>query len=319
VSTLEPVSPFEPASETEIPAGADWIHQVKWDGVRILVYRDDRGCRLFNRKGNERTGNYPELAAVESYCSASSVILDGEVIALGKDGKPSFHEVMRRDGIRRSDRVEAAVQTVPVAYMIFDLLYLDGEWLLKEPLFRRQERLEAVIRPGPHVQLVPSHEDGEALYALMKQQGMEGIVCKRRDSLYTLGGKDRRWVKVKNYGDLIAVVGGFTLNGGIVNAVLLGIYDGRGDLHYIGHAGTGRLTRKDWAEWTVRLQEIERPDNPFKNRHPEMKGSYWVIPKYTLKVQFAEWRWREGRTLRQPSIQAFVDIPPEQCVFDEWR
>ncbi|MDB5052920.1 MAG: ligase [Bacilli bacterium] len=95
---LEPVIPFEPIRSNSIPEGSVWIHQIKWDGVRVLTYYDGFKCRLFNRKLNERTNQYPELLDVKSYCHSDSVILDGEIIALGSDGKPSFHEVMRRDG-----------------------------------------------------------------------------------------------------------------------------------------------------------------------------------------------------------------------------
>lgn len=313
---MEPIIPFEPVSRTSVPEGEQWIHQVKWDGVRILTYYDGNVVRLFNRKRNERTVNYPELQDIRSYCSAESVILDGEMIALGADGKPSFHEVMRRDGIRRADRVAAAAKLVPVAYMVFDVLYYNGAWVTGRTLKERSELLQSILKPERRVQLVPSFPDGEALFRLMKEQGMEGIVSKDSNSAYALDGKDERWVKVKNYGDLLAVIGGFTLNSGVVNAVLVGVYDRQGQLYYIGHVGTGRLARSEWAALTDKLKPLLIGMKPFANEHPEMKGAYWVEPRFVVKVQYTEWRWKEGRTLRQPSIQAFVDADPADCVFD---
>ncbi|ALS25297.1 DNA ligase [Paenibacillus naphthalenovorans] len=313
---MKPVIPFEPVSESLVPSEDRWIHQVKWDGVRMLTYYDGRQCRLFNRKLNERTFQYPELTEVQKYCRADSVILDGEIIALGKDGKPSFHEVMKRDGIRKLDRVPQAMRQVPVAYMLFDLLYYDGQWVLNKPLSARLELLNQTIIPGPVIQIVPSYDDGAALFQMTRQQGLEGIVSKELHSTYSINGKDRRWVKVKNYGDIAAVVGGYTLNGGIVNAVLVGVYTAEGKLWYIGHVGTGKLKKSEWVELTAKLKPATIRDKPFDNEHPEMKGAYWVEPKLVVKLQYTEWRWQEGRTLRQPSIQAFIDVPPRECVFD---
>lgn len=313
---MMPVIPFEPVSESRVPSEDRWIHQVKWDGVRMLTYYDGRQCRLFNRRLNERTFQYPELTETREYCRAESVILDGEIIALSKDGKPSFHEVMKRDGIRKLDRVRQAMRQVPVAYMIFDVLYYNGQWVLNKPLCVRLELLKQTIIPSPAVQIVPSYADGEALLEMTRQQGLEGIVSKELHSTYSIDGKDRRWVKVKNYGDILAVIGGYTLNGGIVNAVLVGVYTPEGKLLYVGHVGTGKLKKSEWVDLTSKLKPATIPDKPFVNEHPGMKGAYWVEPKLVVKLQFAEWRWREGRTLRQPSIQAFMDVPPRECVFD---
>ncbi|WP_019534754.1 RNA ligase family protein [Paenibacillus ginsengihumi] len=313
---MEPIIPFEPVSRTSVPEGEQWIHQVKWDGVRILTYYDGSEVRLFNRKRNERTVNYPELQDIRSYCSAESVILDGEMIALGANGKPSFHEVMKRDGIRRAERVKTAAKLVPVAYMVFDVLYYNGAWVTERTLKERNELLKSILKPERRVQLVPSFADGEALFRLMKEQGMEGIVSKNANSSYALNGKDERWVKVKNYGDLLAVIGGFTLNAGIVNAVLVGVYDRQGRLYYIGHVGTGRMARSEWAALTDKLKPLLIGVKPFVNDHPDMKKAYFVEPRFVVKVKYTEWRWKEGRTLRQPSIQAFVDADPADCVFD---
>ncbi|MCF2716961.1 ATP-dependent DNA ligase [Paenibacillus sp. 203] len=313
---LKPVIPFEPELSEKVPVDATglWRYEIKWDGTRILTYHDQGSTRLFNRKQHERTLLYPELALFPSYCKADSVILDGEMIALGADGKPSFHEIMRRDLIRRTDRIQSAYEAVPATYMLFDIVYLNGEWVHLKPLQERLELLHQIIIPNERIQLAPAHPDGQALFQVMCSQGMEGIVCKKLDSPYTLGGKDGRWVKVKNYGDIIAVIGGYTLNGGIINAVLLGQYDKQGMLRYIGHVGTGKLTREDWRQLTERLLPHTISERPFSNRPDRHQDAFWVQPMFTAKVQYSEWRWQEGRTLRQPSIQAFVNQGLDQCI-----
>ncbi|MET3211438.1 UNVERIFIED_CONTAM: bifunctional non-homologous end joining protein LigD [Paenibacillus sp. PvR008] len=313
-SEMKPVIPFEPVQSEQIPTEGLWRYEIKWDGTRIMTYHNQGSTRLFNRKQHERTLLYPELALFSSYCQADSVILDGEMIAMGSDGKPSFHDIMRRDLIRRTDRIQAAYEAVPATYMLFDILYLDGEWVHRKPLAERLELLHQVILPNERIQLAPAHPDGQALFQVMRSEGMEGIVCKRLDSPYTLGGQDGRWVKVKNYGDTIAVIGGYTLNGSVINAVLLGLYDKQERLRYIGHAGTGKLTRDDWRQLTERLMPHTISARPFVNEPNRHRDAIWVQPMYTAKVQYSEWRWQEGRTLRQPSIQAFVNQDVEQCI-----
>lgn len=144
---MNPIIPFEPVRSDQIPIGDNWIYQVKWDGVRILVYRNDDGIRLFNRKKHERTEQYPELIE-PGWASTNSFIADGEVIALASDGKPSFHEVMRRDGIRRLERIPQVRQEVGIVYMIFDLLFLDGEWITHYPSINRQKLLRQTVTPN---------------------------------------------------------------------------------------------------------------------------------------------------------------------------
>jgi len=310
---IKPIVPFEPVSAETVPQGPEWVAQIKWDGVRLLAYYDGQEVRLFNRRRHERTGNYPELLDAGIYGRASSFVLDGEVIALGPDGKPSFHQVMRRDGLRRLDKVTLAAREVPITYMVFDIVYLNGEWLTKQPLSYRLEKLQEIVRPGPHIQPVTSYDDGDALYQATKQHGLEGIVVKKKDSPYLPGEKRDFWRKVKHYRDLIAVVGGFTLNNGIANALLLGLYDEDGRLLYIGHSGTGRLSQQDWRDVTASLKSLVRSTSPFGNKVEREKEAIWVEPCLTVKVKFAE--WTPAGYLRQPSIQAFVQIPPEECVF----
>jgi len=312
---MEPIIPFEPIRSDVIPVGDPWTYQIKWDGVRVLAYVDGGSVRLFNRRLNERTLQYPELTG-PALGAASSFVLDGEVIALGADGKPSFHEVMRRDGIRRLDQVPRARAEVAIVYMVFDILLLNGESLLKQPLRDRAALLANAIVPGEHVQLVASYPDGSALFDAARQMGMEGIVCKDLGSVYAPGAKDGRWVKVKNYGDLVAVIGGYTLRDGIVNAVLAGLYRG-GTLTFIGKVGAGKLTGADWRQLTDKLSALTCAECPFDETHPDMRGAYWAEPALTVKIMYAEWRRHEGRHLRQPSIQALVDIPPEQCLWEQ--
>lgn len=170
---LQPVTPFEPVLASVLPSGDQWIAQIKWDGVRMISYYDGSHAELINRRGNRRTLQYPELDGPESYCRAGSFILDGEIIALS-GGKPSFHEVMRRDSLKNEAAIRAVQPQVPVLYMVFDMLYCNGIWLLDQPLFRRQELLKEMLLPHPHVQQVPSYPDPAQLLTAARQAVWKG-------------------------------------------------------------------------------------------------------------------------------------------------
>lgn len=307
---LKPVVPFEPVRTETLPAGPEWIAQVKWDGVRILTYYDGDMTRLINRKGNERSKQYPEFMNVSSYCRADSVILDGEMIALAGD-KPSFHEVMGRDSLRREAEIRFAVKQIPAIYMIFDVLYHNGEWVTGRSLADRQDLLQEIVIPSGTIQLVPSYTDGELLFAVMKERGWEGVVSKRLDSTYALGGKDGRWQKLKLGYDLYAVIGGVTYRDGVMNALLLGLYDENGQFVYIGHTGSGKLNQPAWRSLAEQISILTVKERFFHNIPQRIKGAVWTRPLLTVKVQFME--WTPGGTMRHPVLQGMADVPPESC------
>lgn len=306
---MKPIIPFEPIATDLIPDGFEWVGQIKWDGVRVLTYFNGSRLRLFNRRLNERTYHYPELVHVHNYCSANSVILDGEIIAL-KEGKPSFSQVMKRDGITNLSKVKSISKTVPIIYMVFDVLYYNEEWITSAPLSTRQSLLEKIISPKDYVQVVDNFQDSKTLFEVVRQNSMEGIIIKDINSTYLINGKDSRWRKKKFYQDIIAVVGGVTYRGSLVNSMLLGLYDHKGKLWYIGHVGTGKLTQEDWRNLTKAVKLILAPTNPFENSPPRIKEAVWLKPVLKVKVKFSE--WTKGQILRHPSIEAFVDLPSQK-------
>ncbi|MEK4062830.1 MULTISPECIES: ATP-dependent DNA ligase [Paenibacillus] len=311
---LQPVIPFEPVLAAQLPSGGEWIAQIKWDGVRMLSYYDGSHAELINRRGNRRTPQYPELAEPRSYCRAGSFILDGEVIALS-GGKPSFHEVMRRDSLKNEAAIRAVRPQVPVLYMVFDILYCNGLWLLDQPLSRRQQYLNEMLLPHPHVQNVPSYANPAELFSAAQSGSLEGIVCKDVNSTYAPGGKDKRWQKRKIISDVTAVAGGVTFRDGIVNALLFGLYDDKGKLHYIGHAGAGRMTAANWRNVTAAAHRLTVPKMPFAALPQRSKDAVWIKPELVFKLHFLE--WNSSGTFRQPVIQAQVDLPPQSCRIEQ--
>jgi bifunctional non-homologous end joining protein LigD len=309
---VEPIFPMEPTSSPQIPKGDQWVAQIKWDGVRILTYYDGENVELFNRKKNERTFHFPELTTW-NYFDATTAILDGEVIAMGKDGLPSFHEVMRRDGLRNLSKVPMVMESVPITYMVFDVLYFNGSWVHERPFEERMTLLKDHLLPHPHVQLVETQEDGEALFHTIQKFGMEGVVMKERNSSYVMDAKKPTWQKVKIVRDVNAVIGGFTTKLGVANALLVGLYDDHGGLWYIGHVGTGKLTKEEWRNITQVLDGIKQEQSPFSNQPSRKNEAIWVKAEKVVKIHFAE--WTTGQSLRQPSIQSFLEVDPASCTF----
>lgn len=311
---LELIKPFEPMVTKKLPVGEQWIAQVKWDGVRILTYYDGNAVGLFNRKKHERTMQFPEITDITNYCKAKSIILDGEVIALA-EGKPSFHEVMKRDGISRLENLPWLMQSTPAIYMIFDVLYVNGEWITNQPLQARQLILKENLLVRENVQLVENFSEIEQLFSVVQQASLEGIVCKDLNSAYAINGKDKRWLKIKNYHDLFAVVGGVTYNGNQVNALLLGLYNDVGKLKYIGRVGSGKIKDAEWHRFTHRIKPLIISERPFINKPEKATHLAWLKPEITVKITYIH--WTEAELLRQPVIQAFVDIPLRECTFNQ--
>lgn len=304
-------APMEPKLSHQIPIGENWIAQVKWDGVRILTHVLDSEVTLWNRHGRKRTHQYPELLNAHEYVGQHSVILDGEMIALGDDGKPSFHEVMRRDGIRKLGRVATVMRQVPVFYMVFDILYLDGTWCVNFNQAKRNDLLKQTIVETSYLQCVKSDRP-EVIHAVTAQFGLEGIVAKRLDSLYTFAKKSGNWIKVKHYQDAIVVIGGYTVNDAdIANALLVGLYDEHDQLIYIGHVGSGRFTQMEWKDLTSRLRELRVPNAQFTHYPRSTRDALWVAPLITVKIHYMQ--WPKNMYLRQPSIQAITDVKPKEC------
>lgn len=313
---LKPIYPFEPISTSIPPKGDNWVTQIKWDGVRVLLYFDGNETKLFNRRMNERTLQYPELLDVSAFCKAHSVILDGEIIALDQS-KPSFYEVMKRDSLKQTQKIKHSLARIPVTYIIFDVLFYNGDWVTDRPLEYRQALLEKMIIPQNNLQIAQNFDDGKALFDQMKQYQMEGVIFKDLRSTYSINGKDGRWRKQKVMKDLYAVVGGVTFRHNIVNSLLLGIYTNDRELIYIGHAGTGKLTQRDWATITEDVKEKQVTQRPFINEPERSKNAIWVKPELTVKVEYLE--FTPGGTMRHPSIQAVVNLDRSECTVDQLK
>jgi bifunctional non-homologous end joining protein LigD len=298
-----------------------WAYEVKWDGVRAIGYVEGGRLRLESRNGRDITSRYPELRELGRALGAREAIVDGEVVAFGDDGRPSFQRLQGRMHLTSDHAVRRLAEREPVAYVIFDLLYLDGHSLMALPYLERRERLLELGLDGPAWQ-TPAHHvgDGEALLEASRAQGLEGVLAKRVDSPYTPGRRTSAWVKVKNVRRADVVIGGWLPGegnrAGRIGALLVGYHDDdeARALRYAGRVGTG-FDRAELDRLQRLLEPLERDTSPFVGRQPP-RGSHFVEPRLVCAVDYAE--WTQARTLRHPVYKGLRDdVAPEDVVFDD--
>ena len=286
------------------PPRTAWAYEMKWDGVRAVVYVDGGRARVMSRNDRDITVSYPELRELGAALGTTQVVLDGELVAFDSHGRPSFSTLQQRMHIGDAAAARRLAASVPVVYVIFDLLHLDGRSLLREPYDSRRELLEALGLAGPSWQVSPAFSAPAAdVLRASHEQGMEGVIAKRRDSRYEPGKRAPAWRKIKHVRTQEVVLGGWRPgNGrraGKIGSLMLGLPEG-GKLRYIGQVGTG-FTDALLADLGARLARLERKSSPFAAELPSAvrRDARWVTPKLVGEVAFTE--WTPDGLLRHPS------------------
>jgi bifunctional non-homologous end joining protein LigD len=317
----ELVRPMLATASAELPEADDeWAYEFKWDGVRTVAYVDGGRVRVLSRTDRDTTSSYPELRGLGEALGSLQVVLDGEIVALDETGRPSFEALQPRMNTSEPGRVRRLADSIPVTYMIFDVMHLDGHSALKIPYSERRRLLDGLGLAGPHWATPPSETGGGAvMLKAARDAGLEGIVAKRLDSPYRPGARDPSWLKVKNFRTQSVVIGGWAAGQGHLEgdlgALLVGI-PGRGGLDYAGRVGTG-FDAAERSALRGRLSSLARDTSPFARAVPrsEATGVRWAEPELVGEVRFSEWT-RSGR-LRQPAWRGLrPDQRPEEVVVE---
>lgn len=303
------LKPMEPQPRREPFDSPRYYFQIKWDGVRILAFAENGELRLQNRRGNDRTFQYPELREIGDLLGGREAILDGEVIAL-EGGKPSFPRVMQRDQCFREQMLNYLRKAHPVTYCVFDLLFLEGEDLTLAPFSCRQEMLGRLLTGSSGtIYINENFDSGKDLYCQMVNRQWEGVVAKDKSSRYVWGPKKSPcWLKIKFRRQQLCLVGGLSFSKGAPSALLLGAYRDR-DLTYIGKAGSG-LSRQDLLELN-RLAARHTRGKPCFVNPPRGRDLVWLEPDLTVLVEYAE--WTGNLQLRAPVVKGFTSRPPGEA------
>ncbi len=318
------ISPMLAESIEEPFDGAEWLFEIKWDGYRAVAFIENGKVRLVSRNQNELTARYPELKDMAKAVKARNAIIDGEVVALDADGKPSFSLMQQRTGFRPGGKRGPINADVPILYYAFDLIYLDGEDWRRVNLEDRKNKLASIIKPGDSLRYSDHYpEQGRALFDLAKSRGLEGIVAKRRNSCYE-ERRSREWLKIKIRHQIECVVGGYTEPEGSrahFGSLVLGLYDKQGRLIHVGQAGSGFNQKSLAAIWKT-LKSLETNKNPFYGEVEALRKVSWIKPELVAEIEYSEWTHGTGAgsgpKLRAPVFQGLRDDKsPKECTLDQ--
>jgi bifunctional non-homologous end joining protein LigD len=283
----------------------DWVFETKWDGFRLIAKTAGEKTSLYSRNGNEVTERYAEVARALGSIKRQAVI-DGELVALDAHGRSRFQLLQN---VRRGK--------ARLRYYAFDLLFLDGRDLRREPLLERKRRLRSIIRRHALIRYSShSRRHGIAEFDKAQRAGEEGVVAKRAAGLYYSGHRTREWLKIKATHEQEAVIVGFTAPRGTreyFGSVVLGVYH-KGRLVYVDHSGGG-FSRQMLKTLHTRMMKLKTDKKPFAGV-PHEDQITWITPRLVCQVKFAE--WTDSGEMRHPVFLGLrTDKPARQVRREE--
>jgi bifunctional non-homologous end joining protein LigD len=313
------------ASQVDAPFdNKDWVFEVKWDGVRaILFHNKTKGIlEIQSRNGKNITHRYPEI--IESVNSAvkckESLVLDGEIVVLNKKGVPDFQMHQKRMNVESQKDIEILSNDLPATYFVFDVLYIDGKDVEELQLLERRTILDSVIAKGSKRIRISEYieEKGKALFKSAIENQLEGIVAKHKQSAYHQGTRSSAWLKIKGILTQDCIVVGYTKGEGnrqdYFGSLILAAYDERGNLRFIGHSGSGfgfdqlKETLKAMEELRIEDKFCPLDFVPYTNSKPT-----WLRPELVAEVKFSG--WTQDKIMRAPIFLRFrYDKQPKECL-----
>jgi bifunctional non-homologous end joining protein LigD len=299
----------------------EWLFEIKWDGYRAVSFIQNGKARLLSRNQNDLTSQYPELHDLAKFVKAETAILDGEIVALDDHGRASFSLMQQRTGLREHGRRAAPRRDIPVLYYVFDLIYVEGYDLRRVSLEDRKRVLQDLVAGGGPVRFSDHFFKGTPLFDAAKENGLEGIIAKRRSSCYE-ERRTREWLKIKITQTVDCVIGGYTDPEGsrqYFGSIVLGLYDKKDNLIHVGQAGTG-FNHATLKQIFGVLKERETSRNPFQGS-VDARKVHWVRPELVAEIKFTEWTHETadgGLKLRAPVFMGLrEDKDPKECTFSD--
>ena len=295
----------------------DHIFELKWDGIRALAHVESGRIKFHNRNSKDITPQFGELEGLPKQVAASQAVLDGELVSIDDQGRPSFALMRQRSQSLRGQ----SNKTSAAHYIAFDLLQLNGRSVMGEPLTDRKNLLHEILEHSDLVQACEFMDaDGKAFFYATCELGLEGIVAKEKKSLYSPGKRSSSWLKVKRVRDSEFVIGGYAFGGKqkeLFSSLLLGLYDAQGHLVYVGQVGTGFSQAEAKGLYST-LQGLHSSRCPFKETPDIQKFIYWCLPEAVCQVRYGEFtldgklRYPVYETVREDKVASgciIVDAP----------
>ena len=299
-----PVEPMLARPAEKLPSSPDYIYELKWDGIRALVSVDEGQVRISGRNRLDLTRQFPELLIPDQAFRATAGLFDCEIVCLESDGKPNFRNVIHRMQQKTDSAIERARARHPAVCYVFDCLYLDGRPIVNEPLARRREWLADAIRKDTPYRVNEVVEDGAAFLEAVKAMRLEGIMAKRRESVYLPGKRSDSWLKIKTRQTMECTIIGYTRGKGDRESSFGALHMGQlndAEISYLGKVGTG-FDESLMKSIAADLRQLARIRRPIKEKPLDDARSVWVEPKLTCEVQYSsltdDGLLREGVFLR---------------------
>jgi len=300
----------------------DWVFEVKWDGVRAITFKENHAIRLQSRNGNDITHKYPEiLKALElNWADVNSIILDGEIVVLDKNGLPNFQGHQRRMNIQNDKEIELLSKEIPATYYIFDIIYYNGKDIKRSSYPERRQILSQILPLNDRVKISDYVEEkGLDLWKHTRELNLEGVVAKRKASVYQEGIRSQDWLKIKNIITQDCVVVGYTKGLGnrerYFGSLLMAVYDSsQRKFRFVGHTGSG-FDYKTIDFIYSKLQKLITSSMPIDHLPYMNRQTTWVKPVLVAEIKCAGWT-KEG-IMRAPIFLRFLeDKNPEDCVIE---
>lgn len=321
-ATSPPVLPMM-ASLGEMPSGAGWSYELKWDGIRVIAEVDDGVCRLWSRNSRDVSAGYPELIGLaEAPGLRLPAVLDGEIVTLDENGAPSFGLLQRRMHVRDPRQLRHLITQVPVSVRLFDVLRFDGKWLLEATYDDRRGLLDSLDIGDPFWETPPAFDDGGAALDVAMSTGLEGVVAKRRKSRYLSGRRSSDWIKIKPVLTRDVILCGWHPGEGNREGKIGSFYCGAysepgGDLVLIGKVGSG-LDFATLDMFSAELAGLEIGDPPFDpSTIPthDRRIAHWLDPVLVAEVTYSG--WAADSRLRHPVWRGLrLDINADAVLVD---
>jgi DNA ligase D-like protein (predicted ligase) len=298
----------------------DYVFEPKWDGLRALLFKQANRIALQNRNLRDVTASYPELQELASRIKARTAIVDGEAVILDENGLPDFGKMQNRFGINDSREARSLAKTLPVTYVAFDLLHINGKDLIAKPLAERKSRLKTIVQEGPHL-LYGDHVEGRGrkFYQEASKKGFEGVIAKGRGSPYLPGVRADSWVKIKGFKTLDCVVVGFTQGEGMrvssFGALVVAAYSNKSrQLQHVGNVGGG-FDDRNLEMISSMLMKLARKTPTLEGHIDAPSPVTWLKPRLVCEVKYAS--ITRDKKLRFPRFSRLrTDKSPEECQMD---
>jgi bifunctional non-homologous end joining protein LigD len=302
------IEPMLSGSATKPPAGDNYLHEIKWDGIRAIISLEDGQVRIRTRNHNDVTKQFPELAQADKAFRATCGLFDAEIVCLDKSGKADFKKVIHRLMSNGETTIQKLSKTSPVYCYIFDCLYLDGRTLINEPLVKRREWMRDAIKPETPYRVSEAVEDGEALFEAAREHQLEGIISKEKDGRYLPGKRSDLWLKIKVRNTRECYILGYNPGKGNRSQVFGGLHIAEkegAEFIYRGKVGTGfddNLIKEIYKQ----LKSLKEIKKPIPDKVMDEKISIWVEPVLIAEISFS--MITKDKQFREP---VFVRLRPD--------